>query len=107
MLAAGWIRQTIERSRIEVKRLYDTTVVEADILLADQSILSSGGQRTKGSGFVYLKTIEGVLNSGYIKSSALEADTVWPKIGRFDSPETITADFPVYAYDSPEAFTSG
>ena len=32
MLASGWIRQTMERSRMEVDRLYDTTVVEADII---------------------------------------------------------------------------
>ena len=37
MLASGWIRQTMERSRLEVDRLYDTTVVEADIILADPS----------------------------------------------------------------------
>ena len=35
MLASGWIRQTMERSRTEVDRLYDTTVVAADIVLAD------------------------------------------------------------------------
>ncbi len=107
MLASGWIRQTVERSRSEIDRLYDTTVVEADVLLADQSILSSGGTRGKGTGFVYLKTIESVLNSGFVKASVLEADAVWPKIGRYDTPETFTGSFPVYAYDSPETTLSG
>ena len=37
MLASGWILQTMERSRLEVDKLYDTTVVEADIVLADPS----------------------------------------------------------------------
>ncbi len=37
LLASAWIRQTMERSRLEVERLYDTTVVEADIVLADPS----------------------------------------------------------------------
>ena len=39
MLASAWIRQTMERSRLEVDRLYDTTVVEADIVLADPSAI--------------------------------------------------------------------
>ncbi len=107
MLASGWIRQTMERSRIEVDRLYDTTVVQADILLADPTRLSTEGTPTKGSGFIYQKTIDSVLNSGFVKSSALEADITWPEIGNFDTPETIVGFFPVYAYDSPEAFYSG
>jgi hypothetical protein len=107
LFASGWILQTMERSRIEIDHLYDTTVVESDILLADPSILSTGGTLIKGSGFVYLKAIDSVLNSGFVKSSALEADTAWPKIGKFDSPETFTGNFPVYAYDSPDAFYSG
>jgi ABC-type antimicrobial peptide transport system permease subunit len=107
VLAAGWIRQTIERSRIEIDRLYDTTVVEADVLLADQTILSSLELSGKGSGFAYLKTIEGVLNSGFIKSNILEAATVWTKIKKLEPPETIASVFPVYAYDGSEAFYSG
>ena len=32
----------MERSRMEVDRLYDTTVVQADIILADPTRLSTG-----------------------------------------------------------------
>src|SRR5690606_35712662 len=32
VLAAGWIRQTMENSRLEVEHLYVTTEVEADLL---------------------------------------------------------------------------
>ena len=97
----------MERSRLEIDRLYDTTVVGADIVLADTSADLPTDALTKGTGFVYLKTIDSVLASSFVKSSLLEADAVWPKIGKLDSPETITGNFPVYAYDSPEAFTSG
>ena len=108
ILALGWIRQTMERSRIEVDRLYDTTVVQADIILADPLRSSSEELSTKGNGFVYRKTIDGVLNSGFVISRSLEADITWPEIGNFDTiTETIVGRFPVYAYDSPEAFTSG
>ncbi len=48
LLASAWIRQTMERSRIETDRLYDTTVVSADILLADPTKLSTEETPTKG-----------------------------------------------------------
>ena len=107
LLASGWILQTMERSQLEVNRLYDTTVVEADIVLADPSAEPPGGEATAGTGFVYLTTIDSVLNSGFVKSSVLEADTSWFKIKNLDSQDVFPGNFPVYAYDSPEAFYSG
>jgi hypothetical protein len=99
LLASAWIRQTMERSQLEVNRLYDTTVVEADIVPADPS--------AAGTTFIYLKTIDSVLNSGFVKSSVLEAETDWFKIEKLDSQDVFPGKFPVYAYDSPEAFYSG
>ncbi|MFA5873707.1 MAG: FtsX-like permease family protein [Anaerolineales bacterium] len=107
MLASGWIRQTMERSQLEVDRLYDTTVVEADIVLADRSVKSTTEIPTAGSGIVYLKTIDSVLNSGFVKSSILEADTTWFKIVKLDPQDAFPGYYPVYAYDSPETFYSG
>lgn len=107
MLALGWIRQTMERSRLELDRLYDTTVVEADIMLADPSAEPTGDTEGEGSGFIYLKTVDSVLNSGFVESSVLEADTMWFGIAKYDAQEEFTGHFPVYAYDSPEAFSSG
>jgi ABC-type lipoprotein release transport system permease subunit len=107
MLASAWIRQTMDRSRVEVEWLYDTTVVQADIILADPISKSTTETPTKGSGFVYQKTIDSVLNSGFVISSSLEADITWMEIGNFETPETIIGRFPVYAYDSPDAFYSG
>lgn len=107
MLASGWIRQTIERNRTEVDRLYDTTVVTADIVLVDPTKLSSVGTPTYGTGLINQQTIDSIINSGFIVSDVLEADSVWPEIGKFDSSKTVAGFFPVYAYDSPEAFYSG
>ncbi len=107
MLASGWIRQTIERSRTQVERLYDTTVVKADILIDDPSALSSKGTLSYGTGFIYPQTIDSVLSSGFVISSVLEADTLWPEIGQFESASSVAAYLWVYAYDSPQAFNSG
>jgi len=106
MLASGWIRQTMERSQMEVEHLYDTTVVQADILPADSSASSSGETQGVGNGFVSLQTIQSVLDSGFVGSSVLEADTVWSKITK-DSQDVFTGNIRVYAYDGPDAFQSG
>ncbi len=98
LLASAWIRQTMERSRLEVNRLYDTTVVEADIVPADPSAADN---------FAYPKTIDSVLNSGFVKSSVLEAETDWFKIKNLVTQDVFPGNFPVYAYDSPESFLSG
>lgn len=104
VLAAGWIQQTMERSRLEVDRLYDTTIVEADIL-QDQS--SSVLLETGEEGFVYLKTIQDILDSGFVMDSDLAAKTQWIKIELSDSQDVVKGPFSVYAYDSPEVFSSG
>jgi antitoxin component of MazEF toxin-antitoxin module len=107
LLAAGWIRQTMERSRLEVDRLYDTTVVAADIVLADPSARPNTGTPGEGTGFVYLKTVDSLLNSGFVKSSVLEADAYWFNIMKLDSRGVLAENSLVYAYDSPEALYSG
>lgn len=106
MLAAGWIRQTMERSRLEIDRLYDTTVVEADILVANPSVSPPVGISYHGSGFVYLRTINSVLYSGFVQDSVLEADTFWIRIKKLDTRDELTGKIRVYAYDSPETFYS-
>jgi hypothetical protein len=81
--------------------------VTADIVQANPSIIPPAGTLIAGSGFVYRKTIDSVLNSGFVKSSELEADTWWDGIGKLDSQIVSNGPFPVYAYDSPDAFHSG
>jgi ABC-type antimicrobial peptide transport system permease subunit len=107
MLASSWIRQTMMRSQMEVDHLYDTTVVEADILPADSLTSSAGETQGVGTGFVSLETVNSVLNSSFVESSILEADTVWFEIKKLDTKEEVPGHFQVYAYDSPEAFSSG
>jgi ABC-type antimicrobial peptide transport system permease subunit len=107
LLASAWIRQTMQRSRLQIDHLYDTTVVTADILSDDPTKLTPLGTVSNGTGFIYQKTIEGVLASGFAISSSLEADVIWPEIGKLDSSKSSAEYLPVYAYDSPEAFYAG
>lgn len=100
LLAAGWIRQSMESSQLEVDKLYDTTIVEADIL--QTSYLTFGK-----TGFIYMQTVNNILDSGFVTGSVLEADTTWSKIEKMETQEVFAGKFPVYAYDSPEAFYSG
>lgn len=102
LLASGWILWTIEHSRREVDRLYDTTVVEADIIQTNSAIST-----TAGSGFIFRKTIDRALSSGFVQHSVLEADTSWFKVEKDDAQAVFTGTFPVYAYDSPETLYSG
>jgi hypothetical protein len=95
VLAAGWIQQTIARSRVEVDRLYETTVIEADILRSS-SAASAGGRD-----YISRDTIDRVSNSGFVSTSVLEATSTWTKI------ERLYGSFPIYAYDSPETFYAG
>lgn len=106
MLALAWIWQTLERSRAEVDRLYDTTIVEADIVKADPSAEPPIGTIASGSGVVYLKTVDGVLNSGYMIGSVLESDTIWDTLETLDSHEVFTGPYLVQAYDSPATLES-
>lgn len=102
MLALGWIRQTMERSQMEIDRLYDTTVIEADILQTSSTTSSTGGTT-----FISRRAIDSVLNSGFVKESVLEAESVWSKIEINDPQNKFPGAFRVYAYDNPEALHSG
>lgn len=107
MFSSGWLSQTMQRNKAEIDHLYDTTVVEADILPGDPSAAPPLTTVPHGNGFVYLNTVNSILDSGYVISSNLEAETLWSKIQDTGSQTGLTGSVSVYAYDSPEAFTSG
>lgn len=107
MLTSGWIRQTIQRSQTEIDRLYDTTVIEADIIKADPAAQPMTGSYPTGSGFVYLNTVISVQNSGAVIGSALEAETVWPRIQAAGTGNGPTGVVTAHAYDGPETLIAG
>ena len=101
VLAAGWIQQTMMGSLEKVDNLYDTTVVEADILPFDSSLISSG------KGFIFKSTVDSVMDSGFVDSSVLEAASVWYQIINLNTQDKFPYTFSVYAYDSPDRLYSG
>lgn len=102
VITLGWFQHTMERSRIEINHLYDTTVIEADILETNSATSSTGGKD-----FISREVINTVMNSGFVSESILEAESNWIKIEKVDSKDKFPGAFPVYAYDSSEAFYSG
>jgi ABC-type antimicrobial peptide transport system permease subunit len=100
LLAMSWIRQTMERSQVEVDHLYETTVIEADIL-------QTGSTTSGGKDFISRDTIDNVLQSGFVNESFLEAESTWAKIETINPEGEFPGPFQVYAYDSSDAFHSG
>ena len=98
----GWFQQTMDRSRKEIDHLYDTTVIDADILKTNSTTSS-----TDGKDFISREIIDSVLTSGFVNKSILEAESTWVEIETIDSKDKFPGKFAVYAYDSPEAFSSG
>ncbi|PKO08810.1 MAG: hypothetical protein CVU40_13490 [Chloroflexi bacterium HGW-Chloroflexi-2] len=106
VLAAGWIRQTMENSRLEVDHLYDSSEVEANLLKTSSTTREITNM---GDGVIYRKTIDDVLASDFVKRSMLEADTTWFRMKKEGSSREIDPEnhFRVYAFDNPETFYAG
>lgn len=98
----GWFQQTMDRSRKEIDQLYDTTVIEADILKTNSSTSS-----TDGKDFISREAIDRVMSSGFVRESILEAESNWINIEKIDTKDKYPGKYAVYAYDRPEAFRSG
>ncbi|PKO02271.1 MAG: hypothetical protein CVU43_08575, partial [Chloroflexi bacterium HGW-Chloroflexi-5] len=107
MFASVWLSQTMQRSQKEIDRLYDTTLVEADILPLVTSSSQSLSNNSRGNGFVYLNTVNSILDSGYMTSRILKAESVWEKIQGMNSQPGLAYFVWVYTYDSPEELVSG
>ncbi|MEN6419891.1 MAG: FtsX-like permease family protein [Clostridiaceae bacterium] len=112
VLAMGWMDGAILQNRSEIDRLYRTTIVEMDVLKGG----STGSIIGNGGGFITQKTIDAILQSGFIQSFELEEATVWPAIApKNTSPEVKRlydkdrAEIPasLYAFDHTDAFFAG
>lgn len=112
VLAMGWIDGTILQNRAEIDSLYRTTVVEMDVMKGG----SAGSIVGNGGGFITQKTIDAILQNGFIQSFELEETAVWPAI----APKNMSAEVKelydkdrkeiavsLYAFDHTEAFFAG
>jgi hypothetical protein len=68
VLAMGWMDGAILQNRAEIDSLYRTIVVEMDVLKGG----SAGTIMGNGGGFITQKTIDAILQSGFIQSFELE-----------------------------------
>ncbi|MDP3450654.1 MAG: hypothetical protein Q8R87_08740, partial [Anaerolineaceae bacterium] len=107
MFASVWLSQTMERSQKEIDRLYNTTLVEADILPLVTSSSQSISNNSRGNGFVYLNTVNSILDSGYMTSRILKAESIWEKIQGMNSQPGLAYFVWVNTFDSPEELASG
>ncbi len=106
--ALSWMNRTMQDNRDEIDRLYDTTVVTADIVQNSPSTVISGS----GGGVISQKMIDAVMESGFVTDAYLLAAAEWGEVlpdGYGKTPEEQAAlpveRFPtLYAFDRPERF---
>ncbi len=99
VLALGWIQWTMERNQATVNRLYETTVVEVDILKSP-----SGA----GKG-IPRAPVEAMMQSGFVQDAYLEARAPRKRIRIIqDPPKAKYYDglYLIWAFNQPESFFS-
>ncbi|MDL2220305.1 ABC transporter permease [Eubacteriales bacterium OttesenSCG-928-N14] len=75
VLALGWMQWTIDRSNTEMDRLYNTTIVEGEIVLKHAS-------QTEGTGrMISAQTADQILHSESVQEYLVVAETVFTSFG--------------------------
>lgn len=96
VLALGWIRWTMDRNQAVVDHLYETTVVEVDIVKA------------LGGVGIPAHPVQTMLQSGFVQESTLEAVTDRTGIGYAETPsEPIKyhdVSYALWGFNQPETF---
>ncbi len=97
-----WLAMTISQSRAEIDRLYDTTIVEAEIVKQIPSMTAKG----TGGGIIKGDTVDEILASGAIESDYLEAAAEWTGIAADGSTMEVdeSGSITLLAFDQPEEF---
>ncbi|MBE3038870.1 MAG: hypothetical protein IMZ62_08675 [Chloroflexi bacterium] len=99
VLALGWIQWNMDKNRAEVDHLYGTTVVEAEIVKANSSLVTNAG------GFIAQGTVDQILASGFIRSAYTEAAAQVLQVMPVADPETPQdVGYYILAFDQPENF---
>ncbi|MBW6474449.1 MAG: FtsX-like permease family protein [Anaerolineaceae bacterium] len=101
-LALGWMRWSIDRNREEVEHLYDTVVVEVEIIPANLNLTTS-----EGPSVIAERTVERMLESGFVRNAYTEAEVELTFLILFEnrnSPEIHQLSETLLAFDQPEEF---
>lgn len=97
----GWMQWTMDKNRIEVDRLYNTTVVDVDIM--QNNLITTSGEL----GFIDRKVVDAMMQSGFIQYAYLEAVASRAKIGGIDgSHKSSNMYFEICAFNQPEKYFS-
>lgn len=103
LLALGWMRGSIERNATEIDTLYRTTQIRAEI------VKRSFNAKIEGSGYIKKQVVDALLDSGFVKSSRLEAGVLgtrrfFSKEYGYESQYTAGGNFKMYAIEQPAAY---
>ena len=100
IFALGWMQWSMDKNLAEVDHLYNSIVVEAEIVKSNASLITSGGD-----GIIAERTIKQALDSGFIQSAYLEAAAaVNQVISPSDPGMAQDVDYSILAFDQPESF---
>lgn len=100
ILAIGWLRWMIDRNQAEIDRLYNSTVVQAEILYKNPDVPSSLGYGVFGK-----DVVERVLRSGFVQSTYLEAIDQRTRIGGINGEnESYQADIELRGINQADTF---
>jgi ABC-type antimicrobial peptide transport system permease subunit len=101
VLALGWMQWMMDKNSEAVNHLYDTTVVDVDIVQSNYTVTS------EGAGIIDRKVVDKMMQSGFVQHAYLEAATNRVRIGGMqDAPKTYKVAYEVRAFDQPETFFS-
>jgi hypothetical protein len=100
ILAIGWLRWMIDRNQAEIDRLYNTTVVQAEILYKNPDVSTSLGYGVFG-----IDVVEGVQRSGFVESAYFEAIAQRTRIGGINGEnESFQADIALRGINQADTF---
>lgn len=106
-LALGWMSWSMEGNEAELDRLYGTTQVEGEIVKKNASAFVSDS----GSGIIRKRTVEAIMETGFIQSAYLEAGAISRSIaaadeeGKYDEGRT-AEKVALRAFERPDKFFS-
>ena len=78
VVALGWMDLTAERSQAEADRLYETTVVEAEIVKSNPSVTVSGAEN-----IINKSTVDAILETGLVQDVYLESQLGYSCVAPF------------------------
>ncbi|MBD5555092.1 MAG: ABC transporter permease [Roseburia sp.] len=106
MLTFGWMYRTIQSNLQEVDRIYESTVIEGEIVKANSGTVSSA----YGGGVIPPRLVEEIAESGLVSEVYTEETVLLARLGKFDENdkvEYIEEDIPMIGIYDWDAFAEG